>query len=236
MTTNSGPTQVAPDTIVLIHGLWITPRSWEKWIPRYESHGFRVLAPAYPGFEVEVEDRGVGAAGVSLNSAVVKGVRRVTLSQLKSFFTVLDNPAHRHQAVGFTPSQFHYSFTNTLSEEESQPLYDRYHIPAPGRIIWDGVLANFSPNSPAKVDFKKPDRAPLLFIAGGEDHVNPAAVNKSNYKHQQKSGGITNYVEFADRPHFMPALADWESIADLALAWAVNHTAPAAVKQLAPAV
>ena len=44
-----------PDTVVLIHGLWLTPRSWEHWIRRYEGRGFRVLAPAYPGFEVEVE-------------------------------------------------------------------------------------------------------------------------------------------------------------------------------------
>ncbi|WP_205696098.1 alpha/beta hydrolase [Conexibacter sp. SYSU D00693] len=46
---------VTPDTIVLIHGFWVTPRSWEHWIDRYEAQGFRVLAPAYPGFEVEVE-------------------------------------------------------------------------------------------------------------------------------------------------------------------------------------
>ncbi len=44
-----------PDTIVLIHGFWVTPRSWEHWIDHYERKGFRVLAPAYPGFEVEVE-------------------------------------------------------------------------------------------------------------------------------------------------------------------------------------
>src|SRR5262245_2997125 len=44
-----------PDTIVLVHGFWVTPRSWEHWIPRYQARGYRVLAPAYPGFEVEVE-------------------------------------------------------------------------------------------------------------------------------------------------------------------------------------
>jgi pimeloyl-ACP methyl ester carboxylesterase len=47
--------QTTPDTIVLIHGFWVTPRSWEDWISRYEARGYRVLAPAYPGFEVEVE-------------------------------------------------------------------------------------------------------------------------------------------------------------------------------------
>ena len=44
-----------PDTIVLIHGFWVTPRSWEQWVTHYEKAGYRVLAPAYPGFEVEVE-------------------------------------------------------------------------------------------------------------------------------------------------------------------------------------
>ncbi len=49
------PDSNAPDTIVLIHGFWVTPRSWEDWITYYEGKGFTVLAPAYPGFEVEVE-------------------------------------------------------------------------------------------------------------------------------------------------------------------------------------
>ena len=44
-----------PDTIVLIHGLWMTPRSWEGWAERYQSRGYKVLAPAWPGLEGEVE-------------------------------------------------------------------------------------------------------------------------------------------------------------------------------------
>lgn len=44
-----------PDTIVLVHGFWVTPRSWENWVAHYEAKGLRVLTPAYPGFEVEVE-------------------------------------------------------------------------------------------------------------------------------------------------------------------------------------
>src|SRR3954447_25312223 len=44
-----------PDTIVLVHGFWVTPRSSEHWISHYEAKGFKVIAPAYPGFEVEVD-------------------------------------------------------------------------------------------------------------------------------------------------------------------------------------
>ena len=49
------PHSEAPDTIVLVHGLWMTPRSWEGWKAHYEAKGFTVLTPAYPGFEIEVE-------------------------------------------------------------------------------------------------------------------------------------------------------------------------------------
>ena len=43
------------DTIVLIHGLWVTALIWERWIARYGARGYRVLAPGWPG-----QDRGVG--------------------------------------------------------------------------------------------------------------------------------------------------------------------------------
>jgi hypothetical protein len=47
--------------------------------------------------------------------------------------------------VGFTPEQFHYAFANTLSREESDKVYQRYRIPAPGIFVWAGPLANFTP-------------------------------------------------------------------------------------------
>src|SRR5687767_345674 len=48
--------QPSPQTIVLIHGLWMTPRSWENWAQRYESRGHRVLARSWPGMQGEVEE------------------------------------------------------------------------------------------------------------------------------------------------------------------------------------
>jgi esterase/lipase len=49
------PVKTKPETIVLIHGFWVTLRSWEHWKQYYEAKGYTVLKPAYPGFEVEVE-------------------------------------------------------------------------------------------------------------------------------------------------------------------------------------
>src|SRR5204862_1610941 len=42
--------------IVLIHGMWMTPLSWEHWADRYRRAGHHVLAPAWPGLEGEPEE------------------------------------------------------------------------------------------------------------------------------------------------------------------------------------
>ncbi|GAA3040255.1 alpha/beta hydrolase [Actinokineospora globicatena] len=261
----------APDTIVLIHGFWVTPRSWEHWITHYESKGFRVLAPAYPGLEVEVEvlnadptpiaeltvprivdhlaaviaeldsppilighsaggaftqlllDRGVGAVGVALNSAPTEGVRVVPLSQLKSTFPVFKNPANRHRAVPITFEQWQYAFTNTFTEEESRALYERYAVPVNGGIVWGGVLANFQPgHQDTWVDYSNDDRAPLLFVSGGEDHIMPPAVQHSNAKHY-KSAAVTEVKDYPGFAHLLPAQEGWQRIADDVLDWALRH-------------
>ena len=260
-----------PDTIVLIHGFWVTPRSWEEWIDHYEARGFTVLAPAYPGFEVEVEalradptpiaeltaqgvvdkltgvldeldsppilighsaggvftqlllDRGYGAAGVALNSAPTEGVRTVPLSQLRSTFPVLKNPANHHRAVPIELDQWRYAFTNTFSEEETVRLFERYSVPVSGRVLFDSVLANFEPGHQATwVDYHNDERAPLLFVAGSEDHIMPPAVQRSNAKHY-KSNTITEVKEYEGMPHLLPAAPGWQQVADEVLDWALEH-------------
>ena len=46
----------APDTVVLIHGLFLTAKSWEHWVERYEGRGYRVIARDWPGMEGEIEE------------------------------------------------------------------------------------------------------------------------------------------------------------------------------------
>jgi pimeloyl-ACP methyl ester carboxylesterase len=271
-TTNNTPDPTAPDTIVLIHGLWMTPRSWERWVEHYEDRGYRVLAPAYPGLEVEVEalnedpppiealpvpaivehleniigeletppilmghsmggllvqillDHGYGAAGVAIDSVPAEGIKVVPVSQIRALFPILRNPLDRDKAVGFTPEQFHRAFANTLSEEESQAVYERYYVPAPSRLVGGGVLANFTPgHQDVYVNFRNDERAPLLFIAGGEDNLMPPAVNESNVKHYRHTKSITDYKEFPGRSHYKVGQDGWEEVADYALEWAIEH-------------
>jgi non-heme chloroperoxidase len=55
-------------TIVLIHGLWMTPRSWDPWATRFRSAGHTVLAPGWPG----VDERSV--QDIRSDPAALKGV------------------------------------------------------------------------------------------------------------------------------------------------------------------
>jgi pimeloyl-ACP methyl ester carboxylesterase len=273
MTDNGTPEPTAPDTIVLVHGFWVTPLSWEKWVEHYEDRGYRVLTPTYPGFEGGVEalredpspieeltfpaiiehiggiieeldkppiiighsaggvltqillDHGYGAAGVAIDSVPAEGVRVTPVSQIRSLFPILKNPANRHRAVGFTKEQFHYAFTNTVSREESDAAYDLLHIPAPGNWVWAyGLIANWKPgHQETWVDYDLDDRAPLLFIIGGKDHLMPPSVIRSNAKKYRNSEATTETYEFPDRSHFTGVEPGWEQVADYALEWATSH-------------
>ncbi len=70
-------------------------------------------------------DRGLGAAGVAIAPAPVKGILFLPFSTLKVSFPALSNPANNHRAVPLTPEQFHYAFTNNLSEDASLATYNR---------------------------------------------------------------------------------------------------------------
>jgi pimeloyl-ACP methyl ester carboxylesterase len=255
-------------TIVLIHGLWLTPRSWEEWIAHFEKQGFRVLAPSWPGLEGEVEairrdpsplkglklktvvdhydriirklarppilighsfgglivqmlvDRGLGAAAVAVDSAQTAGVPVLPLATIWATISILGNPFSYKKTTALTPKKFNFAFTNELNADDSQKVYDRYSIPAANTILWDAALALLNPNGSSKVDYKRNDRAPLLFIGGSNDHLAPPAINKANVKKYRNSTATTDYREFAGRTHHIVGQKGWEQVADFALAWA----------------
>ena len=189
-----------------------------------------IMAHSFGGVFTQIlVNHGLGAAAVVIDSAPPEGVRVNPPSQIKSLFPVLANPANRHRAVGYTKEQFHYVFANTVSREESDAYYDRLHIPAPGNWVWAyGLIANFKPgHQETWVDFDLEERAPLLFITGGKDHLMPPAVQRSNAKKYRHSPAITEVYEFPDRPHFTCAVPGWEQVADYALEWAMKNARPA---------
>ena len=161
----------------------------------------------------------LGAAAIAIDAAQIKGVRALPLSALRSTLPVFKNPANAHRAVSLTAEQFRYGFGNAVSPEESDELYERWAIPAPGKPLFEAASANFSPHSPARVDTGNPGRGPLLLIMGGMDHTVPEAITKSTLKQYRGSEAVTDLIEFPDRGHSLTIDSGWRAVADECLSW-----------------
>ena len=258
-----------PQTIVLIHGLWMTPRSWEAFRRYYEERGYKVFAPPWPRLRGEVEDirrdpselaglglaeivahyektihqldeapilighslgglvvqilldRGFGAAGIAIGSAPPKGIWQLPpLSQVRALLPVVLNPLSYWQTVSLNYRQFHYTFANTMTEDEARAALTRYAIPAPGRPIFEAAFANLNRWSATIVNYANGERAPLLLIAGTDDHITPPSIVKANYYAYERSKAITSFGEFPGHSHLIIAQDGWQQVAEFALSWA----------------
>jgi alpha-beta hydrolase superfamily lysophospholipase len=255
------------NNIVLVHGLWMTPLSWEYWAHHYTERGYSVYAPSWPGMERDVRalrrapeayanigfrqvvdhyeklvidlenapilighsfgglvvqallDRGLGSCGVAIASAPIKGVWTLPYSTMRvvapQMLTI-----HSHRCAPLTPGQFQYAFMNTSTREESFRVYQRYAVPGPDRVLFQTELANFNPFAETAVNVRRNNRAPLLMIAGSQDHVIPPRIVKANLRAYRHSTAVTEYKEFADRTHFIIGQSGWEEVANYSLDWA----------------
>ncbi|HSK34484.1 MAG TPA: alpha/beta fold hydrolase [Propionicimonas sp.] len=264
-----------PATIVLVHGLWMTPKSWDTWIDRYRKAGHEVLAPAWPGIgdrsprQVRADpealkgiglkeiadhyeriilalperpiimghsfggvltqmlaDRGLGRAYVGVAPGQPAGITTLPPSTVRTGFPILRNPFNRNGASPISKPHFHFTFGNDLSREASDAIWEEYAINSYNRVFFEGVASAFNEKGGVThVDYGRADRAPLLVIAGGIDHVVPPAICKAIVAKYKASGGpaLVEYREYAGRTHRLVSQDGWEDIADFALAWALEH-------------
>jgi pimeloyl-ACP methyl ester carboxylesterase len=168
--------------------------------------------------------RGLGVAAVAIDPAPIKGVLALPVSALRVASVALRKPANRKGVVSLTPEQFRYGFSNALPDHESAELYEKWTIPSPGRPLFEAAFANFTPNSPAKVNVANPNRGPLLLVSGGQDHTVPPAIVKATAKLYAKSPAVTDLKVFPDRGHSLTVDHGWRGVADASLTWLEAQT------------
>jgi alpha-beta hydrolase superfamily lysophospholipase len=259
---------MSTNNIVLVHGLWMTPLSFEYWAHHYTERGYSVYAPSWPGMECDIRalrrspgtyanlgfkrvvdhfeklvlelesapilighcfgglvvqsllDRGLGACGVAIASAPIKGIWTMPYTTMRVVTPQLLNPRNNHRCVPLTPQQFHYAFMNDTTAEESFRIYQRYAVPGADHVLFQAELANFNPFAETAVNTRRNNRAPLLMIAGSRDHLVPPSIVKANVRAYRKSAAVTEYKEFQDRTHFIIGQSGWQEVANFALDWA----------------
>ncbi|MFI5304934.1 MAG: alpha/beta hydrolase [Nitrospiria bacterium] len=252
--------------IVFIHGMFMTPLCWERWVHYFQSKSFNCIAPAWPGRDQPIEtlrkkhpdsqlgnltlsavinhlestikrleekpilvghsmgglivqillQKDLAAAGVAIDSAPPRGVFTTKWSFIKSNWPAINPFVPKNQPLQMPFEHFQYTFVNTLPLDEQKTAYERYVVPESRRVPWESLT------SLANIDFKK-KRAPLLLIAGSDDNIIPASLNKTNYDKYKQSSSTTEFRAFEGRTHFIIGQKNWEEVADYILSW-LNKT------------
>jgi alpha-beta hydrolase superfamily lysophospholipase len=152
-------------------------------------------------------NRGLGARGVAIDSAPAKGVNVLRWSMLRSNFPIFFGSA----PVLLTEQQWRYAFDNTSTPEEAQAHYEKQLVPE-SKLVGRGALG-------AKIEWERA-HAPLLFIAGGADHIIPPAVNEANRNKYAHAGSRVDFKLFDGRTHY--TILDgkgWEEVCDFVGEW-----------------
>jgi pimeloyl-ACP methyl ester carboxylesterase len=106
-------------------------------------------------------------------------------------------------------------FAQTVPPAEVDAMYDRYIVPTPGKVYWDGLIL-----AAGKIRWDNPDRAPLLLIGGGIDLIAEAKMTEAMFEKQKRAPSKTELKIYPDRSHWTCTEPGWEEVADFALDWA----------------
>jgi non-heme chloroperoxidase len=171
--------------------------------------------------------RGLVAATVAIDPAPFRGVLALPLAAIRTTLPVLANPANRGRAVTLTFEQFRYGWANGVSEEEARSLYERFHVAAPGKPIFQAAVENLNPATELKVDTKNPDRGPLLIFTGEVDHAVPPAMSRAAYRKQRHNPGVTEHIVMPRRDHALVIDERWREVCDASLEFLARIDGPA---------
>ena len=255
--------------IIFIHGMFMTPKCWDRWVEFFKEKGLAGRATAWPEHNKPVQDlnhnvesntalaqlrfldliaayenqisalpekpvlvghsvgglivqilinKGLGRAGVAIDSAPPKGVKSYRFSFLRSNFHVINPLVSAKKPYTMKLGKFRYAFANSMTRQEQEEAYRTYVVPESIRVPRDL-------GKKAVVDFKKA-HAPLLLIAGSADHITPAGLNRKNFKRYAKdNGSITEFKEFEGRSHTIILQEGWQEVAGAACDW-IKANAP----------
>jgi pimeloyl-ACP methyl ester carboxylesterase len=162
-------------------------------------------------------NRGLGVAGVAIDPAPTTGVP-LGPHAIVSAFPVLGSFGSWGRTMHMSRKFFATRFAQTIPAGHADELYDRYVVPTPGKLYWDGILTKTG-----AIQWDNPNRAPLLMIGGGLDLIADASMTRANYERQRRAPSKTELRIFPDRSHWTCMDPDWETVADLALDWALAN-------------
>jgi pimeloyl-ACP methyl ester carboxylesterase len=122
------------------------------------------------------------------------------------------NPFKGDDPIYMTPESFADGFANTLDSSLMQSEYERTATHDSRNVLRDCMMSS------GHVDLEVP-HAPLLFIAGTEDHIIPHGLVEKNANAYEDEQSITSFMEFENRSHYICNEPGWQQVADYIYSW-----------------
>jgi pimeloyl-ACP methyl ester carboxylesterase len=157
-------------------------------------------------------DRGLGRAGIAINPVQIAGVVPGPVS-LSFALPAIARVAGWSRPYLFSYDVFCRQFANGAPPDQQRDAWERYVVPAPGRIIHQAALWLGTGVKP-KRRFQ-----PLLITSGGRDRAVSPYLSHAAYVKQSQCKARTDHRLFPQASHYLIAEPGWEEVADTALAW-----------------
>ena len=118
-------------------------------------------------------DRGLGAAGIAIDSAAPKGVFAFEPTSLLSLGRILLIPFGWRKVVRWSYREYRYAFVHTMTADEQRAIWDSQIVPDSGRPFFEAGFSFLDRASPARLDFANPRSGapPVHRGRGGPGHA-----------------------------------------------------------------
>jgi len=211
---STGADATKKPTIVLIHGQWFTPRTWERWIDRFQKAGHSVLAPAWPGLAGETEEIRVSRSGLM-------GIRfDGVVTHFERIIRNLDTPPI---LMGHSSGALIVKLLIERGLGAAGVLIDQTRDAKASRPLFAGVEASrsglgktFAVNKGVSLS-----EAARMLKEGAFSLLNPKARSRASFRRRGKAAVLV--IDGADRQSTLEQ-SGWEEVADFALQWALENS------------
>jgi non-heme chloroperoxidase len=158
--------------------------------------------------------RGLGKSLVLLTPAAPAGVLAIKPSVVKSISGSMIKWGFWRKPIQSTFESTSYSALHLLSEKRRREVFSRF-VHESGRAAFEIGFWFIDSRKAAYIDEKKID-CPVIVVAGAEDRITPASVNR---KIAHKYKAVATYMEFPNHAHWIFGEPGWETVAGHIYLW-----------------
>jgi pimeloyl-ACP methyl ester carboxylesterase len=235
-------------TVVLIHGMFMTPLCWEHWLTYFQAKGYTCIAPPWPGRDKPVESLRADHPDPQLGKLTLKNVVEHLANTIQSLdekpilighsmgglvvqLLLQQDLASAGVAIDSAPPAGVFTTKGSFLKANwpmINPFISKYTPRMMSFADFQYAFVNTLPLEEQKAAYNRyvvPESrgVPRDSLTSTARIDFPAALNRTNYsKYQtasQSSASTTDFKEFAGRVHFIIGQTNWQEVADYILDW-----------------